>query len=201
MLITNQLTCVPFCDEIAVIDKGTLVEFGTYEKLMADKHLFSKLMHKSGAASAKQLKDATPAAVPGVVPAGGEKPKKKFEGMATVKRGKSDETKKEEGALVARETMARGQIQKSIVYKYATMAGPLWPLFIVIVYIVVQGSDALTRLWLSFWTQDKFDQSLVFYMGYYALIAVIGTLLVFVRTLIIAIAGLIIARALHRQLT
>ena len=66
-----------------------------------------------------------------------------------------------------------------------------------LLYCAVQGIDAYSRYWLSYWTADTFHKPLGFYLGIYGALAFAFTTLTYFRTLGQALLGLWISRNLH----
>lgn len=69
------------------------------------------------------------------------------------------------GRLVEAEQRAKGTLKLSVYKKYWTEASVLVPVLVFSLFGIVQAIDAYNRYWLSYWTENKFDQGLGFYLG------------------------------------
>ena len=69
------------------------------------------------------------------------------------------------GRLVEAETRAKGNLKLSVYKKYWTEASLLVPLLVFCLFGLVQAIDAYNRYWLSYWTENKYNQGLAFYLG------------------------------------
>jgi hypothetical protein len=66
---------------------------------------------------------------------------------------------------VEAEQRAKGNLKLSVYKKYWTEASVLVPVLVFSLFGIVQAIDAYNRYWLSYWTENKFDQGLAFYLG------------------------------------
>eukprot|EP00899_Mesostigma_viride_P024421 jgi/Mesvir1/5163/Mv15301-RA.2 len=146
--------------------------------------------------------------VPG---AGGGAPVEGKEGATAEKGGEAGAEKKTDaaataspsankGALITKENRVEGWLSLHVYKVYWTVGSSIVPLLVILLYVLVQVVDAFNRFWLSFWTEDKFDRSLGFYLGIYAGLGFAYTLFVYLRTLAISLIGLWTARIFHERL-
>ncbi|GJP77074.1 hypothetical protein CLOP_g7507 [Closterium sp. NIES-67] len=208
VFVTNQLNYVPEADLIAVVDKGTVVEQGTYKDLMARGGMFARLMLESGshkhapnaldgpdAASSSSSSPAEPASkqlsrlVSRGRQLGGSKARTR-----SMSRRASFST---QGTLVDQEARARGVLKMEVYRKYWLETSWVIPAGVLMLFVIVQAVDAFTRYWLAYWTKNQFNQSAGFYLGIYASLAMLYTILVYFRTLGQAFLGLWTSKKLH----
>eukprot|EP00850_Spirogloea_muscicola_P003812 SM000015S01312 [mRNA] locus=s15:1174764:1185983:- [translate_table: standard] len=193
LFITNQLQYVPAADHIVVLKDGKIVEQGTYQVVMDNNGAFATLMKESGSHKNEDTETAVD------VPA-----KKLLTKVSTNKARLRDgasttaaSTFSKQGTLVDAEMRAKGMLKLDVYKKYWFEASLWLPWVLLGMFCFVQAIDAYQRYWLAYWTKDQFDQSLAFYLGIYAGIALLYTVLVYVRTLMHALLGLWIANILY----
>ncbi|CAI7761253.1 unnamed protein product [Closterium sp. NIES-53] len=208
VFVTNQLNYVPQADLIAVVDKGTVVEQGTYKELMSQGGMFARLMLESG--SHKHTNDSPDAA--DAASSSSSSPKdlgtkslnrlmsrgRQLGGSKartrTMSRRASFST---HGTLVDQEQRARGMLKMEVYKKYWLETSWIIPAGVLMLFVIVQCVDAFTRYWLAYWTKDQFNQSAGFYLGIYASLAMVYTVLIYFRTLGQAFLGLWTSKKLH----
>jgi hypothetical protein len=72
------------------------------------------------------------------------------------------------------------------VCKYIVAGGAaLWAISMILLYVCEQGAKIFTDLWLGFWTGGEFgDGRLTFYLSCYAGLAVLFSIVTYVRSLV-----------------
>ncbi|CAI5942587.1 unnamed protein product [Closterium sp. NIES-65] len=208
VFVTNQLNYVPQADLIAVVDKGTVVEQGTYKELMSQGGMFARLMLESG--SHKHTNDSPDAA--DAASSSSSSPKdlgtkslnrlmsrgRQLGGSKARTRSMSRRASfSTHGTLVDQEQRARGMLKMEVYKKYWLETSWIIPAGVLMLFVIVQCVDAFTRYWLAYWTKDQFNQSAGFYLGIYASLAMLYTILIYFRTLGQAFLGLWTSKKLH----
>ncbi|RXW15854.1 hypothetical protein EST38_g10001 [Candolleomyces aberdarensis] len=175
ILVTHSLHVLDKLDYIYVMDNGEVIEEGTYDDLMANSAVFSKLIEEYGNADSDDEEEGQDildkeAAV---------KPRKS---RKLSKDGKeldlSDEESNEDGpkkprdeaALMQAEERNTGAVTWSIYKSYLKFAGGLyWGPWILMLLVLTQAATVGNTLFLGFWTSGTiagFRQG--DYMGLYA---------------------------------
>ncbi|CAI5463391.1 unnamed protein product [Closterium sp. Yama58-4] len=207
VFVTNQLNFVPQADLIAVVDKGTVVEQGTYKELMAQGGMFARLMLESGS-HRHTSDDAADAASSSSHSSPSDLAKRSLSRLVSRGRqlgGSKARTRSmsrrfsfsAQGTLVDQEQRARGMLKLEVYKKYWLETSWIIPAGVLMLFVIVQCVDAFTRYWLAYWTKNQFNQSAGFYLGIYASLAMLYTILIYFRTLGQAFLGLWTSKKLH----
>jgi len=78
------------------------------------------------------------------------------------------------------EERAVGSVSWDIYREYIRASSSIWNLWLVIFLLVIaQGANIVTSLWLSWWTSNNFDLATGEYIGVYAALGVLQSLLMF----------------------
>ncbi|KAI9658804.1 MAG: hypothetical protein M1831_003830 [Alyxoria varia] len=188
VLATHQLWVLSRCDRIIWMDGGRVIDIGSFSNLMANNADFSKLIHDNAEAEQREKKkgdedDEVDAALDG------KKPKK--------------QKKKPTAALMQAEEKAVSSVTWGVYHAYIKSAGSiLWFPVVMFMLILSQGSNIVTSLWLSWWTDGKFGYSRGMYVGGYAAFGFIQALLLFVFSVTVTILGTRSSKVmLHRAIT
>ncbi|KAG8813820.1 hypothetical protein FRC19_002163 [Serendipita sp. 401] len=179
VLATHALSALPKVDYIYVMEKGEIVEEGTYRDLLESAPIFSKLMAEYGGTDTqvaeKKAEDNEPA-------------KKAGEVSAAAK------------PLMQEEDRNTGQIQWYIYGLYMSAAGGFTLGFIIIFLLLAeQAAQIVTALFLGWWTSHSikgFHDGQ--YMGLYAGIGGAQAFISFLSSFAFALAGLQASRVLFR---
>ncbi|KAI0929440.1 hypothetical protein AcV7_005292 [Taiwanofungus camphoratus] len=177
VLVTHALHVLDKADYVYVMDKGTIVEQGTFTDLMNDSHIFSRLMEEYGNL---EQEDAQ---------------KDEAQNKAQESEGTSpgDNDKKGKGDLMQAEERVTGSVTYAIYAKYLRYAGGLvWVPIIVLLLCLTQGAQVANNLFLGFWTAESihgFNQG--DYMGTYAALGVASALFSFLLSFSFTLASLV----------
>ncbi|KAG6830040.1 hypothetical protein H0H92_002458 [Tricholoma furcatifolium] len=176
ILVTHALHVLDKTDYIYVMDNGVIAEHGTYDSLMSNSVLFSRLMEEYGRL---------------------EHDSDDEDGVGEESRVDSDDkgqhSKKPEAALMQTEERVTGSVSWKIYADYLRAAGGLiWAPFLVFLLTLSQGSQVANNIFLGFWTETSihnFRQG--DYMAVYAGIGVAQAFLYFAVSFALAYLGLI----------
>ncbi|KAG6865425.1 hypothetical protein C0991_002663 [Blastosporella zonata] len=178
ILVTHALHVLDKADYIYVIDNGAIAEQGTYEALMSNSVVFSRLMEEYGS-----LEQVT------------EDVDKKKAGKAGAEN--ADDTnqdgKKSNGALMQTEERNTGSVTWKVYSDYLRFAGGrIWAPIILLLLTLLQGSQVANNVFLGFWTAESihgFREG--DYMAVYAGIGVAQAIFSFILSFSFAFASLI----------
>ena len=156
LLVTHQLHLLPEMDWIMVMDHGLLVQQGSYKSLMSDKSgtLFSMMQDY------KLDDDKDPSATPAKSP----------EVANTTSTQPKSPTSKGGGIIVEEERKA-GSVSMDVFWHYFDKCGG-WPFVVIVIFsaLLNAGTQIMTNLWLSWWTSNKFNLGLTWYMRGYGIL-------------------------------
>ncbi|KNC46638.1 ATP-binding cassette transporter [Thecamonas trahens ATCC 50062] len=199
VLVTHQLQFLDAADRIYVMDSGTIAFAGTHDELAVSGLDIAAITHPDDEAN---LPSPSPTPTPGLstqsLGTTGEVSRTSLrgsslelnssvelegamfadsDGNAPRVHNRTDDAVK--GKLVKEEGRSKGSISWSVLRAYATAAGGLPFVALMISLTALQstflvGADA----WLALWSDDEFKQSQTFYLGIYAAIGVAGSILV-----------------------
>ncbi|EIW55759.1 multidrug resistance-associated ABC transporter [Trametes versicolor FP-101664 SS1] len=176
VLVTHALHVLDKTDYVYVMDEGVIVEQGTYQDLMDNGQMFSRLMEEYGSLD-KQEEAAAEEEVPEV--------------LAQVK-GKAAAPEKAHQTLMQEEERLTGAVAASVYTKYFKYAGGVTVFPLIMLFLVLsQGAQVANNLFLGFWTSQSvkgFDQG--DYMGTYAALGIASGVFSFALSLTISMASL-----------
>ena len=165
VLATHQLHFLHRVDRIVWMKEGGIHKVATFRELMDGDAEFQKLMETTAreekAEDQEHINDEE-----------GEEEKK-------VPNGKKS-TRPTAAALMQQEERAVGSVSWDIYREYIKASGSIGNLGLVIFTVAIaQGANIATSLWLSWWTSNKFDFATGKYIGVYAALGVLQSLLMF----------------------
>ncbi|KAG5645383.1 hypothetical protein DXG03_006336 [Asterophora parasitica] len=178
ILVTHSLHVLDKTDYIYVMDNGVIVEEGTYDALMQDSVVFSRLMDEYGSLEHEKETD-----------------KRDTDGKAGATSNNEDGQglKKSDAALMQAEERNTGSVSWDVYAKYLRFAGGIvWAPIIVVLLTVVQAAQVGNTLFLGFWTAGSipgFRQG--DYMAVYVGFGVAQAIFSFILSFAFALAGLI----------
>ena len=143
VLVTHQLHLLPEVDRVIVLDQGLVVEDGKFTDLMSENGHLSSLMKSYRAHDAKNEDES--------------KPVKKYPSQEAIV---ADPSKTGTTGIIAEEERIVGAVQWNIYKSYIDAAGGAkYILPVVFAALVNQLSRLATDLWLSWWTENKYNLS------------------------------------------
>ncbi|KAL1410703.1 hypothetical protein Q8F55_001645 [Vanrija albida] len=197
LLVTHGLHFLPQVDYIYTVDDGRIAQQGTYAELMSSASgAFKALMDAFGGghgefnqeadeeeAIEKEGKDSDEET------AAGEKHKGAGEGKA-------------EGKLTKDEERVTGAVGPKVYGAYLTAGGLWWLPVVVLMAILMQGSQLMSTVWLTYWQTDQFHRKQPFYQGMYAMLGISSAFFTLftgmsLTSLSVAASRRMFAKALH----
>ncbi|KAI0826665.1 multidrug resistance-associated ABC transporter [Trametes gibbosa] len=174
VLVTHALHVLDKTDYIYVMDEGVIVEQGTYQDLMDDGEMFSRLMEEYGSLEKQEANAII------------DKPDLK------VKDKKAKGPEREHQTLIQAEERLTGAVSFSVYTKYFKFAGGATVFPMIMLWLVLsQGAQVANNLFLGFWTSQSirgFDQA--DYMGTYAALGIASGIFSFALSLTVSMASL-----------
>lgn len=168
VLVTHRHDILPRCDRIIWLDGGRIQANDSYENLMATNINFRNLIASTSRTDSD--KKTTQASSP----------------------QKSDPGPKENasdpGTLIQEEDRSTGSVDWGIYLAYLRASGSVWyGLIPLLLLAVAQTSNILTNIWLSYWTDHRFNLSRAQYIGIYVGLGVIQATLMFLFSLSVSL--------------
>ncbi|KAI0087238.1 multidrug resistance-associated ABC transporter [Irpex rosettiformis] len=175
VLVTHALHVLHLTDYIYVMDNGAVAEQGTYQDLMNDSVLFSRVMEEYG--TREHGKKSDQASVE--------------EALVENVKGNSEAESTEVDRLMQEEERLTGAVSGTVYYKYFQYAGGFSRIVIILILIgIFQTAQVANNLFLGFWTQQSlsgFTQG--DYIGTYAALGAGVGIFAFIPALYICITG------------
>ncbi|KIM43746.1 hypothetical protein M413DRAFT_443652 [Hebeloma cylindrosporum] len=181
VLVTHALHFLDQTDYIYVMDHGKIIEQGTYQELMTDGAVFSRLIEEHGNSHTKDQS----------APTGKQ---------MTSLGGWKAATDAAEDVLMQEEERNTGAVSWDVYQKYLKNAGGiLWAPVIGALLLIVEGNNVATTLFLGFWSGNTISHfSAGEYMAAYAGLGVALALSTFTLTYAFVISGLYASLSLYK---
>ena len=162
ILVTNNLSILPFVDQILVMKNGTISETGSYKTLMSNRGDFADFVHQfSGRRESETSKE------------GGDEDdlrqrtfSKGSGGGDSRSQSLSQESPKKDSMkptgdkkLIEQEKTETGKVKMFVYIQYFKSISVIWLVVILLGHFGNQASSAGANYWLSIWTTDEADNS------------------------------------------
>lgn len=208
ILVTHQLQYLPAADLVIVVDKGKIIESGTYSSLIDKGVNFQQFHLDTDDALSSSSDDDEEQEHP-------ESPSSSKEGDAVVKlvtTGDDDKLKtKDSGidkkSITKAEERAVGQVERKVYLKYFMVWGPrlMIPTLILSLAVAEKGLQSAQNWWLSVWSnavevKDLSQDDTWFYMKVYFSIGLVSLVIQIVRAVSLVLGSLIAAGSLQKSL-
>ncbi|KAI5626170.1 multidrug resistance-associated protein 9, partial [Silurus asotus] len=166
ILVTHQLQYLEFCDEVLLLENGSIKEAGTHKALMKTKGRYAHLINNYQSEQSNETKDEEPESPSNSTENNKQgRERSTSSGIINAAFDMSDEIinpdesatetqEKKEGKdqLVTTEESQEGSVTFRTYHQYCLAAGGYILLFFVIIFfILLVGTTAFSNWWLSFW--------------------------------------------------
>ncbi|ORX36438.1 P-loop containing nucleoside triphosphate hydrolase protein [Kockovaella imperatae] len=194
ILVTHALHLLPQTDYIYTLTQGTIVEEGTYQELIARGEDFCNLVKTFGAG--KEVDEEGITSV--------NKTNKPSRKQAPQEYSKAAGTGRLEASLTGRlmtsEKRKTGSVGRKVYKSYlkagnARVTAPLTILFA----LVMQTSQVMSTVWLTYWEAFKFGPGESLYQGVYAGLGLLQALFTFGMGASMGIMSFYASKSLHRM--
>lgn len=174
ILATHQLSFLDYADRVVFLNADGTIQVGTVEELQNNEEFVTLMSHNSKAISSKEADS---------------------EDNEAIEEMELENTKKSEtpenlvdGKLIEDENRAINSITWDIYHKYLSLGSKPFPvpIFLLLVLLTISLStftQLFTNVWLSFWTESKFDKSDNFYIAIYVVVTVMALVLLILQFL------------------
>ncbi|KAF9165613.1 Canalicular multispecific organic anion transporter 2 [Actinomortierella ambigua] len=201
LLVTHGIHHLSEADQIILLKGGEIDESGRYDELMAAKGDFFQLIEEYSIKAQSEKQDATAADDGDIMEDGAKSTMVQTHAAETKEIYKEKEDTK--GELVEDEAMEHGALSWSVYHMYAKAASYRNAAIMISIFILQQGCQTGTNLWLKYWINFANDakQTLGYFMGIYAAMIVAYMLLtIWSSWATMAVAGVRASKYLHNGL-
>jgi len=192
LLATNQLQFLQSCDSVVALGNGVILEQGTYNDLNTRK----------GGEIQRLLKEISAASLSNEKKTSFETTNK----LSVIKRNDTNDTystKKKDDNLLTKEERNVGAVSWSVYAKYLKAGGGYHVFSVVLLGFILAGASSLMSVaWITLWTNDANykKQSLEFYLGVYAALAISLGIFTFLRTILLVRFSVKASYIIHRNI-
>ncbi|KAK0235808.1 ABC protein [Armillaria nabsnona] len=188
ILVTHAVHFLSHCDYIYTLDDGSIVEQGTYQKLLADDGNFARLVTEfGGTSSSPETSDASD-----------DDGLEEIKSKSAQASGKG--TGKLEGRLIVKERRTTGSVPWTVYRSYLTAGGGYIVVsFVTLAVMLMQGSQILSSYTLVWWQANAFHRPFSFYQVLYAGLGLSQALFTMLLGISIDIMSSFISRNLHKD--
>ena len=204
VLVTNQLQFVNHADKIVflkhdkVAQEAWVHKQGSYSELMQNQD-FAELMKDVGAGDDEVIARSPKA--DGNGSAGDKGEDTNAAGVAPAGQSPKDGKGKSSGTLTTTEEREQGEVSWDVYRGYLKLAkATSFFIGVIIICWAAQFTSAINDLWVTWWTQQKFELSNAAYNLIYLLGAVAFSLLTFTNGILWAQVGMLTAENIHAEL-
>ncbi|WWC98841.1 hypothetical protein V866_005734 [Kwoniella sp. B9012] len=208
VLVTHAIHFLPKVDHIYFMSGGSIAEQGTYEELSQSKGSAAKLFSEFGGSQMEDTQEQSDEGLEVAEAANDDRPSGPENSKLT---SKAVGTGKLEGRLMVSEVRKTGSVgykgKRGFVRGYANeivYAGYLHagrshytlPLTLLSATIM-QGSQVMATVWLTWWQEGRFNQPWNVYQGVYAALGISQAMFTFAMGAIMGILASLASRNLH----
>jgi ATP-binding cassette, subfamily C (CFTR/MRP), member 1 len=210
VLVTHGLTFLNQCDSVLVIERGTIVEQGMYDDVIAMNGVLTDLVakykeHDQGATVEELEEEINP--ITALEEDEDDDAREHAANRSRTASVRSDLTHEgelaNEGQLLVDEDRSTGDVVWPV-YKWWIDAFGGYPagLYVVFIYIVVQCINLSSTFWLSYWSENAEDHkdSQMFYLYVFIALNALYALGLYIRAVATYIRGLKASKILFRAL-
>lgn len=213
ILATHQLHVLDRCDRIVWMEDGAVKAVGTYDELMKSEEGFNTLVGEFGKHPEEAEKEGEDDGDDddgidvsnAIVLEAGTKGNELARVDSHKKKAKKVQAAPSRG-LMQTEERATSSMGWNVYRAYIEASGTILSApGILFLLLLSQGANILTTLWLSYWTSRKFELSNAQYIGIFAGLGVLQSVLMFAFAFWLTIAGttsskVLMGRAMERVL-
>lgn len=169
ILVTNNLSILPYTDLIIVLKKGRIIETGTYQHLMAQKKFFANLIeqYSNNNNNENDNNNGNAETENNINDHGNGDDNANNIDNVQVRRRKATSMDGDTGQmvdklatnfkinkLIEKEVAQTGHVKGQVYGRYLKAISGVWCSAIIINYILSQASHASSGVWLSYWSAD-----------------------------------------------
>jgi hypothetical protein len=146
LFVTNSVVFLPECDEILMLENGTIAEFGTYEDLMNKNGKFTTFINNSFLEDQLNKKTEEINSEPSI---------KKLD---SIKQEIKEEEEKDEFKIIQSEKIEQNNVKLSNFIDYFKACSPKYIVSFLLAYIFMNIGKSLNQYYLSEWSNQEEKQ-------------------------------------------
>ena len=208
LLVTHALEFLPACDQVIVLEKGKIVNQGPFSVISQEKTgVLAALLQAQKEARAQEAQETqeesplSPMDVTPLTPTKEEEKETKVEDKEDVAGMEVKTEDKKKGELTVEETRVKGQVKRSVYSLYFMAAGGAWIISLVLfTFLLTEIFKVINNLWLTYWSNYEGPHHPLWFVGIYALLALISILFMGTRYITLYLTGLKASSRLHDKL-
>ena len=211
VLVTHALEFLPACDQVIVLENGTIVDQGTFEKVsQATTGVLASLLQAQKEAQAQQTQEESPISPVDISPLSSEmkansEEEKKESALGENEASKeinaetpAKETEIKKGELTVEETRVKGKVNRSVYSLYFKAAGGFGIIIVIfLLFILAQVVRAINNWWLTYWSNDSAGKDAKWYLEIYIVLGVLTVVVAIIAHLVLFFTGLKASSRLH----
>ena len=211
VLVTHALEFLPACDQVIVLENGTIVDQGTFEKVsQATTGVLASLLQAQKEAQAQQAQEESPISPVDISPLSSEmkansEEEKKESALGENEASKeinaetpAKETEIKKGELTVEETRVKGKVNRSVYSLYFKAAGGFGIIIVIfLLFILAQVVRAINNWWLTYWSNDSAGKDAKWYLEIYIVLGVLTVVVAIIAHLVLFFTGLKASSRLH----
>ncbi|GLE08118.1 hypothetical protein PINS_up019080 [Pythium insidiosum] len=211
LLVTHGLTFLNQCDRVIVLERGVIVESGTYDTLMAKPggiltDLVAKYKeHDQG--DSMTIEEVEDQLAPVDDELDGDEEDLRLDSRSRTSSTRSDITHEgelvQDGQLLVDEDRSVGDVAWDVYKVWINAFGGIPAgLYIIFIFVVVQGINLLSTFWLSYWSEnaEQHQDSQMFYLYVFIGLNAAYAVALYVRAIATYIRGLRASKILFKGL-
>ncbi|TMW62290.1 hypothetical protein Poli38472_009783 [Pythium oligandrum] len=213
LLVTHGLTFLSQCDSVIVLERGAIVEQGTYDEVMALNGVLTDLVSKykehDQGQSIEEVEEEIAASI--VALEGEDEEEEDYHAAVNRSRTssmRSDVTHEGEliengGQLLVDEDRSVGDVTWDVYKVWINAFGGMGAGFLVIfIFILAQGINLSSTFWLSYWSEhaEEHKESQMYYLYIFVALNVAYAVSLYIRSVAIYVRGLRASKILFKSL-
>ena len=216
VLVTHRISVLSQCDQIIVMNNGSISECGSYRQLLKKGGDFAEFIMNHLNEENEDIDDKELELIDQTVKIGSvERQRSRTKSTdsrtsASLVKDITDRTKKKSqilGKLVEVEKSQTGSVSWSVYWEYIQMVGIIWCCTVVLSYIGSSSFNIASSQWLSLWSDDANNPELVNDIGWrnvrlavYGVLGSMEAIFLLISTVTINLATLRGAKILHNNM-
>nr|XP_019012361.1 uncharacterized protein I206_03208 [Kwoniella pini CBS 10737]OCF51142.1 hypothetical protein I206_03208 [Kwoniella pini CBS 10737] len=192
LLVTHALHFLPAVDRIYFLSNGSISEQGTFSELSQSGGAAAKLFSEFGGQEKQKVE------VPDELEVQDSQIDKQTQLLSNKSMGKAVGTGKLEGRLMVSEIRKTGSVGRKVYagYLHAGRSRYTFPLTVLFATIM-QGSQVMATVWLTWWQDSHFNQTWSVYQGVYAALGISQAMFTFAMGATLGVMANLASQNLH----
>ncbi|KAI3479513.1 hypothetical protein L1887_58424 [Cichorium endivia] len=197
LLVTHALHFLPDVDRIITLEDGHIAEMGTYDQLNTANGPFQRLVLEFGGEKEKDEEEKKEDEAEAIEDSVVDSKKGKKVDRNHLSGGKAGE---KAGATMQAEERNTGSVSLQVYLSYFKFGRGAYMVPLCVGSLaLMQTTNILNSYWLIWWQKNHFEKSIGFYMGIYAMLGIVVTILTFVMGCAMGFLSYYACKRLHHE--